>query len=394
MSKKKRLITILSALAVIFLFTLTASAAMQDKDVLLKAFNGRNGICLEWQKTPGANKYVLFRKVENGKYAKLKEFKATALKYTDSSVKEDQLYTYTVRAYNTNNVKTPDDSRSKSVLRLQTPSFDLHMEGGIPYKKNSSTFANIVTTINGVKGTKCNIFNVAISNNQNFTAGNTIHRKIQLKNKSGNIKEDIKQAETYYVKIQCVRGRGNKYYYGGWSEVKKFSPRFKTETITGGKTYPMNKNELRLITGICIREQGHGLVGIKACASQMCNNYEMHYSKEYGSLYAAVMTSGWYGNVGMNVAAAKQYNPSATELNAVEEVICKGKRTLPKNIDEYDCLSDIKTAVNNGKKFDPKNRSLYKKGVTVITNVYGSTYTFYCFPDGANGTTDVFGYTR
>lgn len=38
-----------------------------------------------------------------------------------------------------------------------------------------------------------------------------------------------------------------------------------------------------------------------------------------------------------------------------------------------------------------KDRSAYKQGKTIVKNRYGSTWTFWCFPDN---TSDPFGYTE
>jgi len=83
-------------------------------------------------------------------------------------------------------------------------------------------------------------------------------------------------------------------------------------------------------------------------------------------------------------------------VNAVRDVIINGNRNIPDYVDEYDCLSDIASITNGNKTYtkgtDVRNRNLYIKDTTKIKNVYGSNYTFYCFPDGANGYTDAFGY--
>jgi peptidoglycan hydrolase-like protein with peptidoglycan-binding domain len=128
----------------------------------------------------------------------------------------------------------------------------------------------------------------------------------------------------------------------------------------------------------------------------MCNYYEKWQTKKYSNPYDCTMKSGWYGNESKNKNWIKN-NPNVpqTTINAVKDVIVNGNRNIPDYVDEYDCLSDIASISNNGTKYtgsNVKKRSLYIKDVTKITNVYGSNYTFYCFPDGTNGYCDAFGY--
>ena len=70
----------------------------------------------------------------------------------------------------------------------------------------------------------------------------------------------------------------------------------------------------------------------------------------------------------------------------MKDVLVNGNRTLPLYVDEHDCLSDIKS-ISTG---NVKDRSAYIQGKTVVKNTYGSTWTFWCFPDSNS---DPFGYT-
>ena len=160
------------------------------------------------------------------------------------------------------------------------------------------------------------------------------------------------------------------------------------------KSYSLNDTQLRHLSIICYREQGNNLDGVRACASHMCNYYEL-WGKGFSSLYECVFGSGWYWDKARNEKWVKEHPTVPQDIvDAVHDVICEGHRTLPDYVDEYDCLSDIKTASNNGTIIFKNDRKQYKKDVTKIQNVYGSTYTFYCFPDGAEGTCDAFGYIR
>ena len=160
------------------------------------------------------------------------------------------------------------------------------------------------------------------------------------------------------------------------------------------KKYNLTDIQLRHLSIICYREQGNNIAGVKACASHMCNYFEL-WGKGFSNLYECVFGSGWYWDKSKNERWVKEH-PSVPQniIEAVRDVICNGNRTLPEYVDEYDCLSDIAKASNNGRTFTPSNRHGYIKDVTEIVNVYGSAYTFYCFPDGADGTCDAFGYIR
>lgn len=162
------------------------------------------------------------------------------------------------------------------------------------------------------------------------------------------------------------------------------------------KKYSLTNSQIKNLAIICYRQQGNNDAGIRACASHMCNYYEKWQSKKYSNPYDCTLKSGWYWNESKNKKWIKQH-PSVPQsvINAVKDVIVNGNRNIPDYVDEYDCLSDIASISNNGTKYTGSNaqkRSLYIKDVTKITNVYGSNYTFYCFPDGVNGYCDAFGY--
>lgn len=159
-----------------------------------------------------------------------------------------------------------------------------------------------------------------------------------------------------------------------------------------GKTYSLTDAQIKGLANICYREQGGGEAGVRACVSHMLNYYEKYQTKSYANPYECTIRSGWYGSYEFNKPYLALNNTPQAVINYVRDVIKNGNRNIPLYVDEYDCLSDIKTAKNNGVSFNPEDRSQYKKDVTKIVNRYGSAYTFYCFPDGASGYTDAFGY--
>jgi len=168
--------------------------------------------------------------------------------------------------------------------------------------------------------------------------------------------------------------------------------------------YNLNDTQIRHIAIICFREQGSNDAGVRACASQMCNYYEKYQKKKFRSVYECVFGSGWYWTKSKNDQWVKEHpNVPQSVINAVRDVICNGNRSLPEYVDEYDCLSDIALIINDGVTYTRErnrsyvmNRANYHKDKTIIQNVYAESsydrYTFYCFPDGVNGSCDAFGY--
>ena len=165
------------------------------------------------------------------------------------------------------------------------------------------------------------------------------------------------------------------------------------------KTYSLDIHELQDLTGICYREQGRSEAGIKACASQMCNYHDAFWSDKNKTPYQTVIHSGWYGSAKEVVDGMLVYRSLVTDemVDWVRDVICNGNRTLPEYVVEYDCLSDIRKATNNGIQIDVEDRTAYIPHITRIYNVYGTdadSYIFYGFPDGADGHCDAFGYFK
>ena len=152
--------------------------------------------------------------------------------------------------------------------------------------------------------------------------------------------------------------------------------------------YPLSETQLLHIARLCKQEQGT-VAGAKAEASLMANQLETSASrrKKYGTgadgLYNWVRNGGWFAK-----AAHWMDNGSVSDaiLAGVKDVLVNGNRTLPLYVDEHDCFSDIKSISTGSVKY----RSAYVPGKTVVKNKYGSTWTFWCFPDS---TSDPFGYT-
>lgn len=170
------------------------------------------------------------------------------------------------------------------------------------------------------------------------------------------------------------------------------------------RKYNLTDTQLRHLAIICYREQGTNDAGVRACASHMCNYFERYQTKHFKDVYECTFGSGWYWSKAKNEAwVAAHPNVPASVVSAVTDVIKYGKRTLPNYVDEYDCLSDVKLIINNGRTYTMErdkdyvlNRANYIPNKTIIQNIYAKSsserYTFYCFPDGVNGYCDAFGY--
>lgn len=131
--------------------------------------------------------------------------------------------------------------------------------------------------------------------------------------------------------------------------------------------YSLSDAQIRKITSLCIQEQGSGKAGIMWEASQMCNLWESKSDttkKKYdNSIYKFIRNCGWYAKAGTHM---DKENGSEKQRGYVKEVMCSGKRRLPLCIDEHDCKSDLKSVPSNP-----------VRGKTKITNVYGSSYTYF-----------------
>lgn len=156
------------------------------------------------------------------------------------------------------------------------------------------------------------------------------------------------------------------------------------------KTYNLSDDKIKQIARLCVQEQGT-IKGVRAEVSLMANLLETNsaYRKKYGEdLYSFVRYGKWFSR-----AAHWMDNGSASSaaVAAVRDVLVNGNRFFPGNfVDEHDCLSDISEVRTDGKLIDKRDRTAYTRDKTVIKNVYGSTYTFWCFPDAHS---DPFGYT-
>lgn len=153
--------------------------------------------------------------------------------------------------------------------------------------------------------------------------------------------------------------------------------------------YKLTDKQIRGIACIVAHEQGT-LEGRFAEASQIANRTDIKGDKyATGANAVKTVTSGWYAH------GRSRYNKGTSNkqcIDIVKRVFCDGFRTLPRYINEHDCMSDIAT-VKNGTKNVKSDKSKWKMHETVIHNRMSSTYTFYSFPGGYKTGVDPFGYT-
>ena len=153
--------------------------------------------------------------------------------------------------------------------------------------------------------------------------------------------------------------------------------------------YNLTDDQVAQLASLAYQEQGT-IKGAAAEASLMANLFEKN-GRKYGEgaegLYNYVRNSGWFAYASKHMDARKA---SSEVIAAVKSVLVDGKRTLPGYIDEHDWINDLSNVSNDGVEISRGDRASYIKNKTKLKNIYGSTYTFYSFPDTNS---DPFGYT-
>ena len=146
-----------------------------------------------------------------------------------------------------------------------------------------------------------------------------------------------------------------------------------------GTKYNLSDDDLSHLAYVALREQG-SVEGAKLELSLMANLYEKNKNK-YKSVRDYVDNSGWFAS-----GSRTGYSyPGDAYVQAAREVLNNGKRYLPSNVVEHDCISDL-TSSSTGSVSD---RSSYIPGKTILKNRYGARYMFVGFaPNGG----DPFGY--
>lgn len=167
-------------------------------------------------------------------------------------------------------------------------------------------------------------------------------------------------------------------------------------TLSGGSKYPTYKltdAQKKFIAGVASAEQDSSDISAQRLeVSQMANLNDAERKKDAtGDALMGTLKSGWYAKRSLNLANQGKYSQQA--LQAVDEVLVQGKRTLPRHVTEHDFYGDISNInLNPSTQAGKENRRKMKVGDT-IKNTMGSTYQFYKFAgkNGAEGHGDPFG---
>ena len=167
--------------------------------------------------------------------------------------------------------------------------------------------------------------------------------------------------------------------------------------LNSGGEFPkytdLTEDDKKFIAGVSSEEQDSSDISAQRLeVSQMANLSEVEYGREpTGANLRKTLTGGWYAQKSLNNAYSGNYSSEA--LQAVEEVLVQGKRTLPRHVTEHDYYGDITNIdLNPSTSTGKQNRRNMKQG-DVIKNSMGSTYYFYKFAgkNGAEGYGDPFG---
>ncbi|MBQ3321198.1 glucosaminidase domain-containing protein [Candidatus Saccharibacteria bacterium] len=179
-----------------------------------------------------------------------------------------------------------------------------------------------------------------------------------------------------------------------------------SDCIWQSNTYSLSDGQLKGLLAIAKREQGDdNLPGVKFEASIFANLYERNTKDSTfnaSGLVDYVRNGGWFGSTSEYSESYSNYTQE--EFNAIKDVLVNGRRVIPQQVVEHDCIGDLEWVELNGEKHYSGNaggchgtglydKSLYVSGKTKIHNVYGATYTFYDFPtSGDMDSGDPFGY--
>lgn len=125
--------------------------------------------------------------------------------------------------------------------------------------------------------------------------------------------------------------------------------------MTKFPTYKLTDTQLRGIACIVAHEQGT-VAGWFAEASQIANLADIR----YGGDLVKTVTSGWYAK---GKARYKAGTTNPVILAIVRRALIEGYRTLPRYINEHDCMSDISTVKDGGKSVK-SDKSKWKRHTT------------------------------
>lgn len=155
-----------------------------------------------------------------------------------------------------------------------------------------------------------------------------------------------------------------------------------------GKTYQLTEEEKKILASLVYGEYGYDIQGMKAVASFLCNLYEYQIWNGSSSANGRTLTEycrdgGWYDSSSFT----RGY--STESMQAVEECIINGQRTLPLFVNEFCTFSK--------KYISPyySDTSRYISGQTRVKQLFGGGPTgiyWTVFKAGSGG--NIFFYTN
>ena len=168
------------------------------------------------------------------------------------------------------------------------------------------------------------------------------------------------------------------------------------DEIWNGEKYEMTEAQARGMASMANAENGGSVNTIKTEASQMANLFEQKHPDKKGNieeLINYIKNGGWYSD-GTGQAYDENYGEESY-VKAVKEVLGEGKRTLPPEVVQHATgTSQWIKAENDGQAIDVSDRSQFKRGITKITELFGSgaVWTFWGWADPDTKEGDPFGY--
>jgi hypothetical protein len=172
--------------------------------VISSVTNTETGIRLKWKKTTGAEKYIIYRKSENGSWKKYKSVKAAnGCSFTDTKVTNGSKYAYKIRAY-ADGVYGAYSS-IHTIYRVKQPALKVKKTGKGRLKCSWK------------KNTKANSYQIMYGTKASMQGAKTIAIK-----KAGTVKKTIaglKAGKKYYVRIRSCKTVNKKKYYSSWSKT-------------------------------------------------------------------------------------------------------------------------------------------------------------------------------
>ena len=226
----------------------------------------------------------------------------------------------------------------------------------------------------------------------------------------GSIEAQKKSVDALQAYIDSDEGQEIVKTFGGGSGASETASATVDTTTSGTGSgtggcdftkYNYSDEDLKRLAAIAASENGDNIESLKNEMSLMANLYESSRGSKYSSVLDYVLNGGWFGSGKKGISGD---NASSEQFAAAKDVFNNGNRTLPKEVDEHDCIDcgrygyDITKIEIDGKTITSqdglKDASNYVKNKTILHNKDGATYTFYTWANPDNPVkSDPMGYT-